>query len=135
MSGNLHQQAFRDAERDCGGKFKDDFETILGSGNGYVISAPDVFCLARGVFISMNSDGEPIRTDDGAIFGQHTILMSIFEFLPEHQNCLHIHSLAGSVEKLFTYLPLRLPYVSWEEGGRLIVQSYDELKNNHNAGN
>ncbi len=129
MSDTLYQQAHQ-AYVDNPGEatLQGDFETILASDCGWVLSSPDIFCLARCVFVSMGPT-EPIRVEDGSIFGEETILGAIYEFLPEHQNCWHIHVLAGDMEKLFTWMPFQLPYVSWEKRGRLRVHNMDDVIN------
>lgn len=131
MSNTLYQQAHQAYVDNPGNAtLQGDFETILSVDNGWVLSSPDIFCLARTVFLGVK-DGKPIpdKDDPSRIFGEHTIIHPMYEFQPEHINCWHIHVLAGDMEKLFTWMPFRLPYVSWEKRGQLRVHKLDDVIN------
>lgn len=83
-----------------------EMDILMAHPNGYVLSTPHLLCLARTVIWPMPPE---------------VIIDPEFEFPTQHVNCWHIHCLAGSINSLFTFMPFRLPYVSWERRNELRV--------------
>jgi hypothetical protein len=83
----------------CARTFDEDLRLHLR--NGYVVSTPDFFVMAR-----------PVRRI--IIEG---ICNPAIRF--EKPDCWHVYLLAGSIQKALTALPYDLPWMSWERGNVL----------------
>ena len=96
--------------------FKDDLE--LHMINGYVISTPEILIMARPVDIRAKAD---IVQDPACHF-------------PENEwNCWHVHLVAGKLPLLFTFLPFRLPYGSFNKRGKLKYYPLKQLMRTFNG--
>jgi hypothetical protein len=92
----------------CARSFDEDLEWHLL--NGYVLSTPDVFVMARAV--------------NSKCVGSQIVLPRV-QF--NHPDCWHIYLLAGDWMKAFQYIPIEYPLISWERKNKLRFYSYNRM--------
>jgi len=91
--------------------FKDDLDLHLL--NGYVISTPELFVMARPV---------------PRIAARNAICDPAVTWPTYYCSCWHVHIYAGKLPLLFTLLPYELPYGSFQKRDRLRFYTLNQLK-------
>lgn len=95
----------------CARTFDEDLRLHLE--NGYVVSTPDFFVMARPVWRGMN---------------EFLIVNPAEGCHPAFRDCWHVYLLAGSIQKALTALPYDLPWMSWERGNVLRFFRLDSIR-------
>lgn len=95
----------------CARTFKEDLEAHLI--HGVVFSRPDLFIMARPVSRS---------------WAKHEIVNPWFNELTKTPNCWHVYLAAGDISKVWSIMPYRLEFASWERGNKLRFWNIKKLQ-------